>query len=67
MERMICLECGIEIPKAAWSCPHCGKPGETRGVPTAKEISPKGMILLLLMFVVFPIVLFLIHIFVPGM
>ena len=38
-----------------------------QGVPTAKEISPKGMILLLLMFVVFPIVLFLIHIFVPGM
>ncbi len=34
---------------------------------TGKDISAKGMICLLLLFVAFPVVLFLIHIFVPGM
>ena len=68
MERMICPECRIEIPKAAWSCPDCGKPGEQdAATQTGKEISGRGMMLLLLLFVAFPVVLFLVHIFVPGM
>ena len=68
MVQKTCSECGREIPNNAWSCPHCGNPGEaTAGVQTGKEISTKGMILLLLLFVFFPILLFLIHIFVPDM
>ena len=68
MERMICPECAIEIPKVAWACPRCGKPGEQEaGKHTGKEISAKGMVLLLLFFVVFPVVLILLHIFVPGL
>ncbi len=58
MVRKTCSECGREIPNDAWSCPHCGNPGEpTAGAKTEKGITPKGMVVLL----------FLIHIFVPGM
>jgi predicted amidophosphoribosyltransferase len=68
MSRMICPDCRIEVPSVAWACPNCGKPGEQEpGKNTGREISTKGMVLLLLLFVVFPVVLFLIHIFVPGM
>ena len=68
MGRMMCPDCEIEVPRAAWACPRCGKPGEElAGNPTDKEISSKGMLLILLLFVAFPVVLFLIHIFVPGM
>ncbi len=68
MVRKTCSECGREIPNDAWSCPHCGNPGEpTAGAKTKKGITPKGMVVLLLLFVLFPILLFLIHIFVPGM
>jgi hypothetical protein len=56
------------MPNDAWSCPHCGNPGEpTTGRQTGEGISAKGMVLLLLLFVVFPVLLFLIHIFVPNM
>ncbi len=66
--RKTCSECGREMPKDAWSCPHCGNLGEpTAGAKTEKGITPKGMVVLLLLFVLFPILLFLIHIFVPGM
>lgn len=66
--RMICPDCEVEVPASAWACPLCGKPGEEEaGAHTGNEISPRGMILLLLFFVVFPVVLILIHIFVPGM
>ena len=66
--RKTCSECGREIPNDAWSCPHCGNPGEpTAGAKNEKGITPKGMLVLLLLFVVFPVLLFLIHIFVPGM
>jgi predicted amidophosphoribosyltransferase len=65
---MRCSECGSEVPNNAWSCPHCGKPAEERaGAQAGKEISTKGMVLLLLLFVAFPVLLFLIHIFVPNM
>ncbi len=68
MARMICPDCKTEVPAVAWACPKCGKPGEHEpGAQTGNEISPKGMILLLLLFLIFPIALFLIHIFVPGM
>ena len=68
MVRMACSECGREMPNKAWSCPHCGNPGEaTAGAQIGKEISRKGMTVMLLLFVLFPILLFLIHIFVPNM
>ena len=63
--RMTCSECESEISNGAWSCPHCGNPVET--AHTGKEISSKGMTVLLLLFVFFPVLLFLIHIFVPNM
>ena len=68
MAWMTCSECGCEIPNKAWSCPHCGIPAvETPSAQAGKEISSKGMLLLLLLFVFFPVLLFLIHIFVPDM
>ncbi len=68
MVRKTCSECGREIPNDAWSCPHCGNPGEPpTGAQTEKGITPKGMMVMLLLFVLFPILLFLIHIFVPNM
>ena len=56
-------ECESEIFDGAWSCPHCGSPVET--AQTGDEISSKGMTILV--FVLFPVLLFLIHIFVPNM
>ena len=68
MARMTCSECGRELPKNAWSCPHCGNPGEaTSGAQIREQLSAKGMLLLLVLFVVVPVLLFLIHIFIPGM
>jgi predicted amidophosphoribosyltransferase len=67
MARMICRECGVEVPRADWACPRCGKPGEEDPGQAGKDISPKGMLLLILLFVAFPVLLFLIHILVPGM
>ncbi len=68
MARRMCSECGREIPKKDWSCPHCGNPGEaTPGRQIGNEISAKGMMIMLVLFVVFPVLLFLLHIFVPNM
>ncbi len=64
MGRMMCPDCKVEVPSASWACPRCGKPGEEEG---GKQLSATGMLLLLLLFVAFPVILFLIHIFVPGM
>lgn len=68
MARLICPECRIEVRRADWACNRCGKPGEEDpDTQTGTDISTTGMLLLLLLFVAFPVVLFLIHIFVPGM
>jgi hypothetical protein len=68
MAWLKCSECGWEIPNNAWSCPGCGSPAEEAPTEqTGKEISTKGMLLLLLLFLFFPALLFLLHIFVPGM
>ncbi len=68
MLRKTCSECGREMPNDAWSCPHCRTPAEPpTDAQTEKGITPKGMMVMLLLFVLFPILLFLIHIFVPGM
>jgi hypothetical protein len=67
MVRMRCSECATEIPNREWTCPNCGNPAVAGTPQTGKAISTKGMALLLLVFVVFPVLLFLIHIFVPGM
>ena len=68
MAWMTCSQCESEIPNRAWSCPHCGNPAEeTPSAQAGQEISTKGMLLMLLLFVFFPVLLFLIHIFVPNM
>jgi len=68
MARMICPECRVEVPRSAWACPECGKPGEVvEGKDAGNDLSSKGMLLLLLLFVAFPVLLFLLHIFVPGL
>jgi len=68
MKRRECSECGREMPKEAWSCPHCGNPGEpTPGRQIGNELSKKGMLMLVFLFMVFPVLLFLIHIFFPDL
>ncbi len=65
---MTCSECGYEIPDSDWSCSHCGNPVETdSGSQTGKEITTKGMMLLLALFVFFPILLFVLHIVFPDL
>jgi hypothetical protein len=55
------------MPSDAWSCPYCGNPGEvTPTAQTGKEISAKSMVLLLALFVVVPVLLFLLHTFLPD-
>lgn len=63
--RVPCSECGSDIPNDAFVCPDCGSPAEepVRG----KDISVTGMIIVILMFIVFPTVVLLLHLFVPGM
>lgn len=65
MEATTCSKCGHEMPDQVWGCPHCGNSTEAGGVESEKAISMKGMTIL--PFVVVPLVLFLSHIFVPGM
>lgn len=65
MKPVRCSECGTEVPNSAWACPHCNHP--LTEDPAAQGISPKGMWMLLLLFVAFPVILFLLHIFVPGL
>jgi hypothetical protein len=56
------------MPKADWSCPHCGNLGEpTASRQLGSEISPKGSVALLSLFVIFPVLLFLLHIFFPNL
>ncbi len=62
-----CSKCGAEIPSHDWTCPRCGEPALERGAAADREVSAKGMIAVLLLCVAFPVLLFLIHIFVPGM
>jgi len=68
MRRKTCSECEREIPRKAWSCPHCGNPGEpSPGRQLGNDISTNGMLALLLLFIGFPVLLFLLHIFVPDL
>ena len=64
MVQTTCSKCGHELTDQAWGCPQCG--GET-GAGQGKEISSKGMMMVLLLFIVFPILVFIVHLFVPGM
>jgi uncharacterized membrane protein YvbJ len=66
MKATTCSKCGHEMPDQVWGCPHCGNSTEAGGEEREKAISTKGMTVLLLLFVLFPVLLFLIHIFVPG-
>lgn len=66
--RLACSECGVDIPNNAFLCPDCGSPArEPVGGQKGRDISATGMAILLLVFLVFPVVLVLLHIFVPGM
>ncbi len=67
MAETTCVKCGHEMPDEVWGCPHCGISPGTGSGKGGKDISTKGMSLVLLLFVLFPVLLFLIHIFVPGM
>ena len=68
MSRRTCSECEHEIPKGDWSCPHCGNPGEpSPAKQIGNEISPKGSMVLVSLFVIFPILLFLLHILFPNL
>lgn len=66
--RVPCSECGSDIPNDAFSCPDCGNPAEEPvGGRRGKDISVTGMIIVILMFIVFPTVVLLLHLLVPGM
>lgn len=68
MGSMVCSKCGREMSDRAWSCPECGQPAEEpNGDQGRKEISTRGMVLLLVIFIFFPVLLFLLHLFVPEM
>lgn len=68
MASMRCTECGLVVPDKEWSCSNCGHPVRAEVVEkTGLQISNKGMICMVCLFVFFPILLFLLHIFVPGM
>jgi len=68
MREKTCSECEREMPYQAWSCPHCGNPGEpTPGRQVGNDISAKGGLMMLTLFIFLPVLLFLIHLFVPGM
>jgi predicted amidophosphoribosyltransferase len=62
---MKCSECGSDIPRTAWSCPRCGNPADSE--QTGTEISRKGMTVLLVLFILVPVLLFLIHILFPDL
>jgi len=68
MRRVICPKCRVELDRGDWICPDCETPAEeeTRR-PGEQEISSRGMWLLLSLCVGFPVLLFLLHIFVPGL
>ncbi len=68
MSPLACSECGYPIPNDVWSCPSCDRPVEgTSSEQAGNEISAKGMTILLVLFVAFPVLLFLLHIFVPSL
>ncbi len=66
--RTTCPDCGGEVPNDVWSCPACGEPVEaTAAAETGKEISSRGMKVVVTLFILVPILLFLLHIFVPSL
>lgn len=65
MALTVCPQCEREIRDKTWGCPHCG--GVRVHAKTGKEISMKGMTVLIVVFVLFPVLLFLLHIFVPNL
>lgn len=68
MRRRTCSECGHEMPDKTWSCPHCGNPGEPfEGEQLGKRLSKKAKVSALVLFVVFPLLLLLIRIFIYTM
>lgn len=63
-----CSKCGGEMRDNAFFCLHCGTPTEAAlGVRPEEGIPYKAILCIYLLFILFPILLFAIHIFVPGM
>ncbi len=63
MVQKTCSECGRGMPDGAWSCPHCGNPGEpTEGTQISAGLTRKGWWGLLVLFIVFPSLLLLLRI-----
>jgi len=68
MTRVICPNCKVDLDRGDWICPHCETPAEeVARRPGQQEISNRGMLVLLLLCVGLPVLLFLLHIFVPGL
>ena len=68
MRSKTCPKCQREMPEGDWSCPHCGNLGEpTPPMQQGNEISPKGSIVMLSLFVISPILIFLLHILFPNL
>ncbi len=68
MAGTTCSDCGSRVPTDDWTCPECGNPVEsTAPDQTGQEISLRGMVTLLLLFIFIPVLLFLLHIFVPEL
>ncbi len=60
-----CSECERQLPDKTWSCPYCGNPGEpTDSEPIGKGLAPSGFFGLLVLFVLFPLLLLLIRVFI---
>lgn len=68
MAAIVCSVCERIVPENDWSCAYCGHAARANaGEKPVQEFTNKGMICMLGLFVIFPVLLFLLHIFVPGM
>ncbi len=68
MAQMRCSECGTEIPRSDWICPNCDNPEPVKSEPQPDQhITTGGITILLLLFVGVPVLLFILHIFVPEL
>lgn len=55
------------MPDQVWGCPNCVSSSGGEDGRSGKEISGRGMTTILVLFILFPVLLFLLHLFLPGM